>query len=194
VSTRPAAVAVCLCVALGGGACSSEPAARTSTPSAVSAADREFVTDMVPVQQQAVRISKQARTHGASVEVRTLATRIGRSQGGQVDYLRTCLDDWGSAGRMPMMDGRDTGSGSTSWKMMNDLQTDDLDRRRGAAFDGRFLLLMQQHHRAALRRTALELRDGRDPRARELARRMQDQMQGELVSMEGMARAGTRSP
>lgn len=177
---------LCVALALGATGCSGHDPATTAPPARVASVDRDFVDAMVPLQQQAVQMSILARTHGAGTEVRALAARIGRSQAGQVTSMRACLDDWEADGRTPMMGGGHMGTDGFPSGMMSDRRMSDLGRRRGTAFDGRFLLMMQQHHRASLRRTATELRDGVDPEARRLARDMQEQMRGELGSMEGM--------
>lgn len=176
-----------LAVALGTTGCSAHEPATTAPPARVASVDRDFVTAMVPLQQQAVRMSMLARTHGAGAEVRTLAARIGRSQTGQVTSMRACLDGWEADGRGgSMMGGEHMGAGGFPSGMVSDQRMADLDRRRGRAFDGRFLLMMQQHHRASLRRTATELSDGVDPEARRLAREMHQEMSRELGTMEGM--------
>lgn len=177
---------LCLALALGATGCSGHDPATTRPPARVASVDRDFVTEMVPLQQQAVRMSVLARTHGAGVDVRALAARIGRSQAGQVTSMRACLDGWEADGRSPMMGGGHMGTGGFPSGMLSDRRMTDLGRRRGTAFDGRFLLMMQQHHRASLRRTATELRDGVDPEARRLAHDMQQEMSQELGVMEGL--------
>ena len=186
-SSRGGPPLICaLALALGATGCSGHEPSTTAPPARVASVDRDFVTAMVPLQQQAVRMSLLARTHGAGAEVRALAARIGRSQAGQVTSMRACLDGWEADGRSPMMGGGHMGTDGLPSDMMSDRRLTDLDRRRGHAFDGRFLLMMQQHHRASLRRTATELVDGVDPEARRLARDMQQEMRGELGTMEGM--------
>lgn len=56
----------------------------------------------------------------------------------------------------------------------------------GAEFNRRFLELMIAHHEGAVTMARDELRDGQNPQARELAQKIIDDQQAEIVKMRGM--------
>jgi uncharacterized protein (DUF305 family) len=144
-------------VSLGAGACAGAsappagPAPAAGQPPRHTAADVEFMTNMIGHHAQAVHIADWAPTHGASPAVQRLAERIVVGQQDEIAIMRRWLRERGevvaadSSHDMPGMDHSAHMAG-----MLTDAQLATLDSARGHAFDRLFLTLMIQHHEGAV--------------------------------------------
>jgi uncharacterized protein (DUF305 family) len=134
-----------------------------------TAADIAFVRGMIHHHAQAILMSTWAPTHGASDDVRTLASRIINAQLDEIHRMQQWLadrrqpipspsftrDTSGHGGHdmaaMPGMEGMQHGAGDTLMPgMLSPAQLDTLDHARGKEFDRLFLTYMMQHHRGAV--------------------------------------------
>ena len=193
------AIGVALIALVGVSGCTSDPgqdqgmmAPPSSSPGssshAVSHADLRFMRAMVPLQRQAVRMSRMAMTAGASYRTEALARRIKASQLSQIRSIETCIDGWPGMpmSGMTMMHG--TTRSTTGPGMMSGTRMGSLARMHGARFDARFLSMMAAHHHAALAAAHREALHGSDPTARHLATMMAGQQRTELDVMDRMSR------
>ena len=117
-----------------------------------TAADVEFMVNMIGHHAQAVRIAGWAPGHGASPAVLRLAERIVVGQQDEIAIMEQWLRARGetvpardSSHQMPGMDHSAHMPG-----MLTSAQLATLDQARGAAFDRLFLTLMIQHHEGAV--------------------------------------------
>jgi uncharacterized protein (DUF305 family) len=117
-----------------------------------TAADVEFMVNMIGHHAQAVRISGWASSHEASPAVLRLAERIVVGQQDEIAIMEQWLRGHGetvpardSSHQMPGMDHSSHMPG-----MLTSAQLATLDQARGAAFDRLFLTLMIQHHEGAV--------------------------------------------
>jgi uncharacterized protein (DUF305 family) len=120
-----------------------------------TAADIQFMTGMISHHAQAVVMAKMAPTHGASVAVQTLCSRIINAQNDEIALMQNWLRDRNQpvpeAKPLPMkmvMNGRVMEMLMPG--MLSDEQMKQLDVARGTNFDKLFLRGMIQHHQGAI--------------------------------------------
>lgn len=151
-------------------------------------ADVTFAQQMIPHHEQAVQMSQLAESHGASAEVRKLASDIEAAQGPEIETMKGWLEDWGQDVPSDLGHGdkgHDMGA-SEMPGMMDAQQMDDLDRAQGAAWDRMFLQMMVRHHEGAIEMARTEVADGENPDAVALAGEIIDAQQAEIDTMQGM--------
>jgi uncharacterized protein (DUF305 family) len=120
-----------------------------------TAADIEFMSNMIGHHAQAIVIAQWAPTHGASPSIQTLAGRIINAQNDEIAIMQRWLRDR----QLPVPDPTASGTkmimgGMEHEMLMPGMLTPDqmkqLDEARGKEFDRLFLTLMIQHHRGAV--------------------------------------------
>jgi uncharacterized protein (DUF305 family) len=144
-----------------------EQARRDSVRRPYTAADIDFMSDMIQHHGQAVKMAHWAESHGASKALQIFCGRIAMGQTAEIGLMQQWLAERNQAAPQPdtiartssasmaSMPGMDTGSGSSApMKMMPGMLTPaqmaQLDAARGIEFDRLFLTFMMQHHRGAL--------------------------------------------
>lgn len=199
-STLPA---VLLTIALAAAACggSGDPADDTTmpshdmssmaTPAAGSSAtgtpatgqhsdaDAEFATGMIPHHAQAVVMADMAKSNATDAEVKTLAATIKAAQSPEITMMSGWLASWGKV--VPTASshsGMNMGDG-----MMTDAEMNQLDDARGASFDRMWLKLMIKHHEGAIAMASVELEDGTNADAKQLARSIITSQTAEISRM-----------
>ncbi len=193
-----ALAAVIAAAVLTGCAAASTPAAAPASSAAagsaqVSAAHDEadiaFAQGMVPHHTQAVAMARLVAGRTTTPEVVELATQIAQAQDPEIIRMQGFLQSWsapaaatGDTGGMAGMGG----SGGGMAGMMTDQQMQQLGAAKGAAFDRMFLQMMTEHHNGAITMAQTELRDGRNPEAKALARKIIDAQQAEIATMKGL--------
>lgn len=160
-------------------------------------ADVEFAQGMIPHHQQAVEMSRMARTHADSPEVKKLASDIEAAQGPEIETMTQWLRDWGKdvpSSSGSDMGGMDMGDGSHMDTadmpgMMSDGDMHRLDQAHGADWDRLFLTMMIRHHEGALEMARTERADGQNPDAVALAKKIQDAQTAEIATMKDMLKS-----
>lgn len=150
-------VLVVLILAACGGAVQA-PTSAAPTPvarRAVSPADVQFMSGMIPHHAQAVKIAGWAATHGGRADVQILAQRIIVAQRDEIALMQNWLRDRGQVA--PPADAthhRMVMNGAIHDMLMPGMMTDqelaELDRARGSAYDRLFLTGMIRHHEGAI--------------------------------------------
>ncbi len=127
------------------------PAARR----AVSPADVQFMSGMIPHHAQAVKIAGWAPSHGARPDLQILAQRIVVAQLDEIALMQNWLRDRGQP--VPAADAthhRTVMDGAVHEMLMPGMMTDEelaqLDRARGSEYDRLFLTSMIRHHEGAI--------------------------------------------
>lgn len=195
-------VATLLALTACGSNRSSNASGDTSTGARFDKADVAFAQGMIPHHQQAVQMSRMARSHAAGVAVTKLADGIEAAQGPEIDTMTRWLKAWGksvptssnqhgSAGGG--MKGMEMGDGShmdTSNMpgMMSARDLGQLDRARGARWDQMFLTMMIDHHAGAIEMARAEQAHGSNPDAIALAKRIEAAQTAEIAKMHSMLR------
>ncbi len=182
-------------LALAGCASGADTAAPGSTGSGSSAvasqgtqndADITFAQGMIPHHRQAVEMAELAVGRSENPEVLDLATRIGAAQGPEIETMTGWLQEWGA--EVPAGDAMGGMSGMEGMEGMEGMMTPEqmqaLEQSTGAAFDRMFLEMMVGHHRGAVEMAQVELDEGADPAALELAQTIIDTQQSEITEME----------
>jgi uncharacterized protein (DUF305 family) len=142
------AATACATAALGQSAVSSAVQAKAYT-----AADVQFMAEMISHHAQAVLMAGWAPSHGASQSVRVLCERIVVAQNDEITFMQRWLRERHEALPLPDPHGHRMPGMEHSMLMPGMLtaeQLAQLDSARGAAFDRLFLASMIQHHQGAL--------------------------------------------
>ena len=120
-----------------------------------TAADIEFMSNMIGHHAQAIVIAQWVPTHGGSPSIQTLAGRIINAQNDEIAIMQRWLRDR----QLPVPDPSASGHKMIMGGVAHDMlmpgmltpdQMKQLDEARGKEFDRLFLKLMIQHHRGAV--------------------------------------------
>ncbi|MBY6413919.1 DUF305 domain-containing protein [Rhodococcus sp. BP-252] len=171
------------------------PASSSSEASADASAvfndaDVTFVQGMYPHHAQAVDMSSLVDGRTENAQIIELAQAIEAAQAPEMEQMNALLAAWGQpAASTDMggmdMGGMDMGSGGMSG-MMSQEDMDRLSAASGAEFDSMWLTMMIEHHKGAIEMAQIELTDGSNPDAKELASTIIDEQQSEISTMEGL--------
>lgn len=148
-------------------------------------ADVTFAQGMIPHHRQAVEMAELAASRSENPQVLDLASRIGAAQIPEIETMTSWLQAWGAEvpaeGDMGGMGGM---GGMSGMGGMTPEQMQSLEQASGAAFDRMFLEMMVEHHRSAVEMAQVELDEGADPEALQLAQTIIDTQQAEITEME----------
>ena len=129
------------------------PSSTTATLPPSSPADVQFMQGMIMHHAQAVEMTALIESHTQNQDLRTLGSRISRSQSDEIDFMKRWLAIRGKpiSTPMPEMPGMHMPSHQMLMPgMLTPKQMDALKKARGAEFDRLFLTGMIQHHNGAL--------------------------------------------
>ena len=169
-------------------------------PPGESSVDAGFARDMSAHHEQATEMAQIVRDNGTDPEVRLMAYDMETQQLGQIGQLRGWLDSWGRTPQSsrPPMSWMDGGHGMTAGQRMPGMATSaELARLRtlsGRALDVYFLQLMIRHHRGGLDMALAAAEQASTPYVRELAGKVAQAQQAEVVTMERTLRARGARP
>lgn len=157
-------------------------------PPATAAADHNavdvaFLQAMIPRDAQAIAMSSQTASRGASPEVEDLAARIDLAHGTQIEQMNAILTEWRAP--RPGLMGAITTSGPAEG-MISEHQIRQLAATSGPEFDRTFLQLMVTHHSGAISRANAELAQGQNPEATQLAQSTIAARQSEITEMRAL--------
>lgn len=187
----PAAVLTAIVVA----GCGSDdtPAAAPSvsaSPSASSSAsvsaehndaDVMFAQMMILHHRQAIDMAKMVPTRAANPEVKALASKIQAAQDPEIQTMAFWLVSW----KMPVptgMPGMDHGEASMPG-MMSDADLKKLGSLSGSAFDREFLAMMVAHHQGAIRMAEEQEKNGKNPDAVALGKKIAEDQTAEIAEI-----------
>ena len=138
--------------------------------------DKAFASEMISHHEGAIQMAHLARARAARPEVRRLARRIVKSQRGEIDLLRFIKAE---------LRKNDVPPGELGLSEAQMAKDGDLHMLREAAdVDRTFIEMMIPHHRGAIKIAAVELRNGRDSRSKDVARSIIDTQQREIKQLE----------
>ena len=164
--------------------CSAAPDAST-TASPFNEADVTFLTDMIPHHAQAVVMVDMTDGRELTPEFADLTEGIEAAQGPEIDQMSAWLQEWGYdvpdlASHMGMM-GDDNGMG-----MMTDDDAETLGGMMGGDFEDMWMVMMIEHHEGAIDMSRIELAEGVNADARDLADRIIAAQEAEITLMEDL--------
>jgi uncharacterized protein (DUF305 family) len=148
-----------------------------------NAADVKYVQDMIVHHQQALDMTVLVANRAVSTKIKALAARIKDTQGPEIQFMRTWLQEQGQ--RVP--DHHTAHEGMPG--MATPEQLDRLKAASGQAFDEQFLQLMTAHHEGAIKMSEQVLAGGSHIRIEELANDIAVTQLAEIRRM-GQIRAG----
>ncbi|MGX6607703.1 DUF305 domain-containing protein [Micromonosporaceae bacterium Da 78-11] len=144
--------------------------------------DTTFVQMMIVHHAQAVEMARLAPQRAGDRTLRALASRIDAAQEPEITWLRS----WLQARRLAETDaGHDHGS-MAGMQTPADLAA--LTAARGAEFDRRFVTMMIDHHRGAMRMAGDVLGGGTDQVLHEMADEMAVEQGSEIRRLEQLGR------
>ncbi|GAA0806730.1 DUF305 domain-containing protein [Spirilliplanes yamanashiensis] len=158
--------------------------ARVSAPAQAphNGIDAAFVQMMIPHHQQALRMAELAPGRAGDPRVAAVAERIRLAQGAELPQLQTWLSTRGLPATPP---GHDH---AAMPGMQGQAALDALAAARGADFDRRFVAMMTEHHRGALRMVGDVLSGGADQMLGELANEIGVEQAAEINRMTSLVR------
>ncbi|MFJ5834108.1 DUF305 domain-containing protein [Streptomyces sp. NPDC093089] len=161
----------------------------TAESGARNAADIAFAQQMIPHHRQAVVMSRMARSHAASSDVKALAEQIERAQEHEIRTMTGWLRAWGEEVPEGMDGMHDPGPGDTNSTvpgMMSNRRMADLDRASDRTFDSMFLIMMIEHHEGAIDMAKAEKLNGAYGPAEVLADQIITTQTAEIIQMRAM--------
>jgi len=193
-STRVAALASGAVLMLVLSACGSDdstvagPPASSSSSGAAGAVDEQhndaditFVKDMKPHHDGALAMAELAPDRASSAEVKDLAARIAAAQGPEIEQLKAFASAW----EVDLGDGGGH-SGMSMGGMAMGQDAETLEPLSGAEFDRTFLELMIAHHEGALPMAQVELADGANAQAKQMAQDIVAAQTAEIAEMKAL--------
>lgn len=146
-------------------------------------ADVTFAQGMIPHHEQAIEMSDMILERGEDAEVKALAEDIKAAQGPEIETMRGWLEDWGEK-ESAVHD-----MGGADGTMMTDEEMGQLEKASGAELDKMFVEMMIRHHEGAIVMAETELKEGKFPPAKELAKNISDTQQAEITLMKNLLRS-----
>ena len=162
---------------------------RSSAATAYNDPDVTFAQQMIPHHQQAVQMSRMAKSHDSTMGVKELAANIEKAQGPEIDTMTRWLKDWGTDVPTGYTMGHSMGSMGDMPGMMSDQDMLGLDRVDGATFARMFLTMMVKHHEGAITMAKTEQATGENADAVALAKTIEDAQTAEIALMKSMLKA-----
>jgi uncharacterized protein (DUF305 family) len=156
--------------------------------------DAGFARDMATHHTQATVMAQVVRDTGTDPTVRLMAFDIETQQLSQIGQMRGWLQTWGLTGQsdVPQMAWMSGGHALAPGELMPGMATTaELAKLRGLtgrALDVYFLQLMIRHHRGGLEMAQDAAAHAKEPYVRELATKIAQAQQAEVVTMEQMLR------
>lgn len=161
-------------------------------PPAEGSVDAGFARDMATHHVQATEMAQIVRDHGTDPEVRLMAFDIETQQLNQVGQLRGWLQSWGLTGQSPEPAMAWMGHSLQRGELMPGMATsEELAKLRaltGRSLDVYFLQLMIRHHRGGFEMAEAARDRATEPYVRDLATKIAQGQQAEVVTMERMLR------
>ncbi|QII07972.1 DUF305 domain-containing protein [Rhodococcoides fascians A25f] len=163
---------------------SSSSSASANVSEEFNDADAMFAQMMYPHHAQAVEMAAMVEGRTDDPDILTLASAIEAAQQPEMDRMTAWLTEWGQpapSSDMGEMSGMDHSSGMG---MMSQQDMDALTAASGAEFDRQWLTMMIAHHTGAIEMANIEIADGSNPDAQEMARTIVATQQQEIDTMQ----------
>ncbi|WP_246843135.1 DUF305 domain-containing protein [Allokutzneria sp. NRRL B-24872] len=152
-------------------------------------ADALYVERMIPHHAQALEMTKLVPSRAASEPVKTMADRIEKSQGPEIEAMKGWLRN---NGKPVPGTGHDHGGDASQHAGMPGMATPEQLRElaglTGAPFEKRFVELMIAHHEGALTMAEQVRRDGADVFVEQMADDVVATQTAEIATMRSLLR------
>jgi len=147
-------------------------------------ADVQFATEMIPHHAQALEMVNFTIGRDLTPEVQELADQIMAAQTPEIEQMTAWLRDWEQPVPETSLD--HSGNGMGDMEMPGMASTEEmaaLEAAQGAEFERMFLMTMIEHHEGAIEMGEVELDDGQNAEAKQLAQEIIDAQQREIEQM-----------
>ena len=191
-TTSTALISAAAAAALVLTGCSTDSAGTPSTSGATTSvvesqarfnnADIAFLDGMYPHHAQAVEMADMVAGRTDTAKVVALAAAIKAAQQPEMDRMTAWLQQWGQpvpASGMDHGSSMDHGDGMMSADRMAALMA-----LSGTEFDRQWLTMMIEHHEGAVETANVELADGENPDAKQMAADIVTAQQREIADMQ----------
>ncbi|KAF0966150.1 DUF305 domain-containing protein [Rhodococcus sp. T7] len=191
-TTSTALISAAAAAALVLTGCSTDSAGTPSTSGATSSvvesqarfnnADIAFLNGMYPHHAQAVEMADVVAGRTDNTDVVALAAAIKAAQQPEMERMTAWLQQWGQpvpASGMDHGSSMDHGDGMMSADRMAALMA-----LSGTEFDRQWLTMMIEHHEGAVEMANVELADGENPDAKQMAADIVTAQQREIADMQ----------
>jgi uncharacterized protein (DUF305 family) len=143
-------------------------------------ADVMFAQQMIPHHQQAIEMSDMILAKDdINPDVTALAEQIKAAQAPEIAQMTGWLTGWGQGASPSMPMDHDMGGG-----MMNQADMDALQQASGDEAAKLFLQGMITHHKGAIDMAKMQLANGQNGDAKQLAQQIVDSQQAEITTMQ----------
>lgn len=177
--------------AVDGTAADSNPSADSSAtvPEEFNDADVAFAQGMIPHHEGALVMAEMALQRASDPRVRDLAERIQAGQDPEIDLMTGWLEEWDEPVESSGMGGMDHGSGGGMGhdsEGMGDMGSEGMGDipAAGPDFDVMWLQSMIEHHDGAVVMAQIEIDDGANEEAIDLARLIVETQNDEINEMQ----------
>ncbi|MBG0826744.1 DUF305 domain-containing protein [Planomonospora sp. ID67723] len=158
---------------------SAAPASASS--GAFNDADVMFLQMMIPHHRQGMEMAALAGTRSARDSVRTLAAAVGATQGDEAAVMTRWLEGW----KQPLTAEAGAHDAHGGLHATRPEEITELAKLTGAEFDARFLNVLVAHQHNAVEMARTEIRTGRHPRVKQLARMIDQSRSAQIREMLG---------
>ena len=141
-------------------------------------ADVAFAQGMIPHHEGALMMSEVAVERAQDPRVRELAERIQAAQDPEIELMTGWLEDWGQPVEQDSMGGMDHGGDAMGGMEMEDMPA------AGADFDRIWLQSMIEHHDGAVVMAQIEIDEGANDEAIDLAEQIAESQTQEIDEMQ----------
>lgn len=179
-------VALAIVAALIVAGCGSGNSSTTASGGSFNDADVTFARSMIPHHRQAVEMAKLAQRRASAPQVKRLAAKIEGAQGPEIDTMTGWLTSWGNKVPSGSMSGMGHSRGGMPG-MMSAADMKNLGGATGPKFDRLFLTMMMSHHSGAIEMAKTEQKDGKDPDAVTLAKKIKADQTAEITDMKKLS-------
>ena len=169
------------------------PSASTSASAAPTASaavqhnaqDTTFAQMMIIHHEGALEMSELAIERAATPEVKSLAERISKAQGPEIEQMTSWLQAWGEQVTPSGHSGHDMAGMDMNGKSQEDVMA-ELGALSGTEFDKAFLEAMVAHHEGAVVMAQDQLAGGENEEAVALAEQIISDQEAEIAEMQDM--------
>ena len=156
------------------------PATAGGESASFNDADIEFLQQMIPHHEQATEMAELVGDRTERTELVEFAEKIISDQTGEIDQMRSLLEDAGA---------EEAGGGHAGMEgmagQMDDSEMSELEGLNGDEFDLAFLEMMTRHHEGAIEMAQTVAADGENGEVAQLAADIIEAQQAEIEQMAG---------
>jgi uncharacterized protein (DUF305 family) len=156
------------------------PQPLAQTPGPFGESDVTFAAQLVSQHQRGVDLASSADSRAANAELKAWAKRFVEIHEPEIAQASELLESWGQTPP------EDPGLDSNRPGKVTDADVGGLTALSGTAYDKRFVELMIRHHEGVIETAAKQAAAGKNPRARELAGKLDRSQRDEVTQLKAL--------